>query len=210
MTMEISAMTVSVSMRRDWELVRDRAKETSASTPLSHVKTDDFATSETSHPNDEGDNMTATTGYAVSTEEVLASLSLSYLKLQFDIFRNELEHTHPEFSGVHFDFGLDQNGQIEIIDTAGKLSDQQKSELASLLSDYNGFGASTREVVSSMKQLVSHEGVSSSDPSKSADRPIGSLIDFGKILSSCDAMVEFKKQIINSLDNALPFISETA
>ncbi|WP_296180229.1 hypothetical protein [Pseudomonas sp. UBA1879] len=207
--MEISTMMVSVSTRPDWKAMNSGPKAQAGSEQLIQEARNEVATPERLTPNAEIDDMDGAMYFAFSPEEASASLELSSLRLQFQIFREALKNTHPELASVHFDFGLDQNGQIEIIDNAGKLSDQQKSELANLLSAYNGFGASISDLVSSMKQLVREERGNASGPLNSTDRSIGSLIDFGKILNSGDAMVEFKKQVTTSLGNALPAISET-
>jgi hypothetical protein len=208
MKMEISTIATHTAVPKKWESMTNETEAQPGPMALIQRPDSENTAPETPRPDDGTRNMTVTTAAVFSPEEMSASLQLSFLKLQFEIFRNELEGAHPEFVGVNFEFGLDKHGQIEIIDASGQLPSERKAKLAQLLSDYHGFGATARDLVNTIKQSVIHERSHTLDGTDLAERPVRSLIDFGTILNSGDAMSELKSQIINALNEISPTLSE--
>lgn len=206
--MEISTIATHTARPKKWESVPNETEAHPGPTTLIQRPDSKNTAPETPRPDDGTRNMIVTTGAVFSPEEMSASLQLSFLKLQFEIFRNELEDAHPEFIGVHFEFGLDKHGQIEIIDASGQLTNDRKAKLAQLLSDYHGFGATARDLVNTIKQSAIHERSNILDRADLAERPVSSPIDFGTILNSGNAMSELKNQIINAMNETPPTISE--
>lgn len=206
--MEISTIATHTAVPKKWESMTNQTEAQPGPMTLIQRSVSENTAAETPRSDDGTRNMIVTTGAVFSPEEMSASLQLSLLKLQFEIFRNELEDAHPEFTGIHFEFGLDKHGQIEIIDTAGQLSSERKAKLAQLLSDYHGFGATARDLVDTIKQSLIHKRSSTLDRTDLAERPVKSFIDFGTILNSSDPMGELKSQINNALNETSPTISE--
>lgn len=143
----------------------------------------------------------------ISAEETSARLELGRIKRSLAWFREDLAITRPDLANKDFDFSLNEDGHIEILDRTGQLSDKDRADLARSLSEYRGFGSTVKNLAENLKQLVTRQRDNPVAQHALKGSTIGGYLDFSKILNSHDMLAEGKKQIIKHLKTPPPAIS---
>jgi hypothetical protein len=143
----------------------------------------------------------------LAVKQVEASLALELAKVAYTSFKNELSKLRPELAGKDFSFGLDVTGSIQIIDTHGSLSGEEKTWLAERL-NHRGLKGHLTDHFETSVLLTKYDKTGFTAGYKLEVKDLARLIDYGRILESDNMQQTWKNQISERGEKRTPFISE--